>query len=217
MPGPRDGATATGGTTAQSGAMSRADVATPGNHATEVLGPPRYDGAMDASAPVTRDSALWRAVTLMGRRLQGELEHRLQEAVGVSVPDFEILGALAASPEGRLRAGELGEMLGWEKSRTSHHVARMEARELVRRVTCSEDQRGTWVEIAAQGRARVAAGQPVFDAAVRHSLVDVLTPAEASLLGAAAIRVLDASPETSCRIEVDRLAGTLDVRQATAH
>ena len=171
---------------------------------------------MTIPAPAAHETALWNALTLMGRRLQGVLESRLQASVGISVPDFEILSALAADQHGRLRAGELGEMLGWEKSRTSHHVSRMEARGLVARVTCDEDLRGTWVEIRSDGRLKVAAAQRVHAEAVRAALTDILEPGEAQALAQTALRVLDGNPLSSCRAEIDRLAQTLGVRAPAA-
>ncbi len=144
------------------------------------------------------------------------LEQRLQGAVGISVPDLDILMALDASPDGRLRAGELGEMLGWEKSRISHHVSRMEARALVRRVTCAEDHRGTWVEMGAAGRGALDAALPVFASHLKQSLVDVLPAEESEAIGRFALRVLDASPATSCRAEIDRLGIELGLRADVA-
>ncbi|MDN4486653.1 MarR family winged helix-turn-helix transcriptional regulator [Demequina sp. SYSU T00039] len=171
---------------------------------------------MTTPAADERETALWRALTLMGRRLQGILEQRLQASVGISVPDFEILSALARSEDGRMRAGELGEMLGWEKSRTSHHVSRMEARDLVSRVTCHEDLRGTWVEIRSQGRLKAAAAQRVHADAVRAALTDILEPEETDALARTAMRVLDGNPLSTCRVEIDRLAVSLGVAQPTA-
>ncbi|WP_062311731.1 MarR family winged helix-turn-helix transcriptional regulator [Demequina rhizosphaerae] len=169
---------------------------------------------MTTPALEPRDWALWRALALMGRRLVAGLEQRLQAAVGISVPDLDILMALDAAPEGRLRAGSLGEMLGWEKSRISHHVSRMEARGLVARVTCVEDHRGTWVEMDDAGREALAAALPVFAAHLRNGLVDVVPEDEAEVVGRVALRVLDASPATSCQAEIDRLGVELGLRAA---
>ncbi len=161
-----------------------------------------------------RDWALWRALALMGRRLVAGLEQRLQAEVGISVPDLDILMALDAAPDGRLRAGSLGEMLGWEKSRISHHVSRMEARGLVKRVTCVEDHRGTWVEMDDAGRRALEDALPVFAAHLKHGLVDVVPEDEAEVVGRVALRVLDASPATSCQAEIDRLGVELGLRAA---
>lgn len=174
-----------------------------------------YDGRVETLGPDARDLALWRALALMGRRLVAGLEQRLQAGVGISVPDLDILMALDASP-GRLRAGSLGEMLGWEKSRISHHVSRMEARGLVRRVSCDEDHRGTWVELGDAGRVALDAALPIFAAHLREGLVDVVPQDEADVVARVALRVLDASPATSCQAEIDRLGIELGVREPAA-
>jgi uncharacterized protein YeaO (DUF488 family) len=61
----------------------------------------------------------------------------------VVCPDVVVLVALTDLPEGRLRRFELGPMLGWEKSRLSHHVARMVERRLVKKERCDDDRRAS--------------------------------------------------------------------------
>jgi len=171
---------------------------------------------VNTSALSTSEQALWRALTLLGRRLAAGLEQRLQADAGISGPDFEILTALDGADQGRLRAGSLGEMLGWEKSRTSHHVARMEGRGLVRRVHCAEDHRGTWVELGPAGREALELAQPSFDAHVRGALVDVLPEDEAYVVARAAVRLLHVSPASSCTAEIERLGAELGLDTAVA-
>jgi len=55
------------------------------------------------------------------------------------------------TPGGVLRARELGTEIGWDRSRLSHHVSRMEERGLVSREECSEDARGTMVRLTDAG------------------------------------------------------------------
>lgn len=49
--------------------------------------------------------------------------------------------------DGRMRLFELVAVLGWEKSRLSHHVARMAARGLVTEEKCDTDRRGAFVAV----------------------------------------------------------------------
>lgn len=156
------------------------------------------------------DVALWRVVALMARRLTGMLEADLQAQVGISVPDFDILMALEMASTGRRRIGDLGEMLAWEKSRTSHHVSRMEARGLLSRTTCDEDLRGTWVEITADGSERVARARPVHAAVVRQRLVDVLPDQDAQELARISLAVLMAAPHGACEAELAALHGHMN-------
>ena len=50
-----------------------------------------------------------------------------QADAGLSLPDFDVLVQLTEADDGRLRVSELARALGWERSRLSHHVARMAA------------------------------------------------------------------------------------------
>lgn len=77
-------------------------------------------------------------------------------------------------PDGRMRLFELGSFLGWEKSRLSHHVARMVKRELVEKEACDDDRRGAFVVITDKGRADIEAAAPGHLATVRRLFVDHL-------------------------------------------
>ena len=46
-----------------------------------------------------------------------------------------------------MRVLELARALGWEKSRLSHQLTRMQQRGLVERSNCSEDRRGAFVVV----------------------------------------------------------------------
>lgn len=134
----------------------------------------------------------WRALQLMQMRLEGELARQLAEGSGLSYPDYVVLVALTAEPDGRARAFHLAHQLGWEKSRLSHHVARMAARGLVTRERCHDDRRGAFVVVTTRGREEIAAAAPGHVAAVRRLFVDVLDPDQLAAVGDAAETVLAA-------------------------
>ena len=92
-----------------------------------------------------REARAWRALQRMHMQLTGALARQLGEGSNLSYPDYEVLVALTDQPDGRLRPFELGHLLGWEKSRLSHHIARMAARGLVRKERCTTDRRGSFV------------------------------------------------------------------------
>jgi DNA-binding MarR family transcriptional regulator len=112
---------------------------------------------MAAASAVSTEARLWRDFVVLRQRVDRALEQRLQRDAGISVADFEILTTLCRADDGQLRPGSLGELLGWEKSRLSHQVTRMEARGLVARRDCPTDQRGTWVTITDSGHSAAAA------------------------------------------------------------
>jgi DNA-binding MarR family transcriptional regulator len=139
-----------------------------------------------------REERAWRALQFMQMRLEGELARQLAAESGLSYPDYLVLVALTDSEDGQLRSFELGEILGWEKSRLSHHVARMADRDLVKKVKCESDRRGAYVAVTRAGRRALEAAAPGHVAAVRRLFVDPLTAAQLDAIGDAAETVLAA-------------------------
>ena len=132
----------------------------------------------------------WRALQGMQLRLEGELARRLAAESGLSYPDYVVLVALTDQPDGRMRPFELGRALGWEKSRLSHHLTRMEGRGLVVRQPCPDDRRGAFVAVTARGRREIAAAAPGHVRAVRELFLDRLSRRQLEALGAVAEVVL---------------------------
>jgi DNA-binding MarR family transcriptional regulator len=139
-----------------------------------------------------REARAWRALQSMQMRLAAELGRRLAAGSDLSYPDYQVLVALTDRPDGRLRLFELGGALGWEKSRLSHHVARMAERGLVAKERCDSDRRGAFVVVTERGRREIAAAAPDHVAAVRRLFVDRLTPAQLDVIADAAETVLAA-------------------------
>ena len=132
----------------------------------------------------------WRALQFMQMRLEAEIVRQLAMDSGLSYPDYLVLVALTDHPDGRLRLFELGRVLGWEKSRVSHQVARMAERGLVRKQKCDSDGRGAYVALTPKGRNEIEAAAPDHVATVRRLFVDVLTPEQLDLIADAAETVL---------------------------
>lgn len=122
-----------------------------------------------------REAAAWRGFQLLHARLATELARRLGAESPLSYQDYEVLVFLTGMPEDRMRMYELSEQLGWEKSRTSHHITRMVARGLVEKVPCPSDRRGFFVAVTPEGRREIEAAAPGHVAAVRELFVDRLT------------------------------------------
>ena len=137
-----------------------------------------------------REERAWRALQFMQMRLEARLARQLAVESGLSYPDYLVLVALTDDPHGRLRLFELGEVLGWEKSRLSHHVARMADRRLVTKEKCDSDRRGAYVAITNEGRKEIEAAAPGHVAAVRRLFLDHLTPDELDAITTAADKVL---------------------------
>lgn len=144
-----------------------------------------------------REARAWRAMQFLQMRLEGELARELAVSSGLSYPDYLVLVALTDQPDGRLRLFELARVLGWEKSRLSHHVGRMAGRGLVTKEKCDDDRRGAYVVVTSRGRREIEAAAPGHVAAVRRLFVDRLTPGQLDAIGNAAETVLAALDEKS--------------------
>lgn len=132
----------------------------------------------------------WRGFVRLHERLGGRLGRMLQSESNVSAADFAVLVHLTDSPEGRQRYQDLARALEWEKSRMSHHIARMAGRGMVVREECAEDGRGAYVVITDVGRAAIEAAAPRHVEAVRELFLDHVTPAELRVLAEISERVI---------------------------
>jgi DNA-binding MarR family transcriptional regulator len=139
----------------------------------------------------------WRGYLTMHARLTARLSRQLQADSGLSLPDFEVLVHLTDQPEPRMRVGELATALQWEKSRLSHHLARMQKRGLVRRENCPSDARGAFVVLTEQGRAAIERAAPGHVDTVRDLVFDQLTSEQVNTLTEITERVLGRMAETA--------------------
>ena len=128
-----------------------------------------------------QELAAWRTFAEMAEVLRGRLEQYLQADSGLSNADYTVLVALIEAPDGRWRAHELGEGLGWEKSRLHHQLTRMGARGLVER--SSGEGRSSYAAITDAGRSALRAAAPAHLAHVRDLVVDPLTPEQVDQIG----------------------------------
>lgn len=160
---------------------------------------------MTAISEVDRaDWATWRLYFSSGRRLVAELDRRLQADAGISHPEYTVLLSLNEAPQRQLRAGELAELLAWEKSRVSHQVTRMAARRLVERTACETDGRGSWIGITAEGRRLLLRAMRDHADAIRDLFVDRLSDDEKASIRTASIRMLERLDPTAIAAALPR-------------
>src|ERR1700754_541208 len=93
----------------------------------------------------------WLAYMRVQLRLTYEMNRQLQADSNLSLPDYDVLNALRHAPGGRMRVSALAARIGWERSRLSHHVRRLEKRELVDSRPSPADRRATEVALTDQG------------------------------------------------------------------
>jgi len=138
-----------------------------------------------------REQAAWRAYLDMNAKLSGRLNKEMLDESGISSSDFAVLVRLSEHEHNRMRVLELARAIGWEKSRLSHQLTRMQQRGLTERSNCDEDRRGAFVVLTDHGRRTVEAAAPRHVEAVRRYLFDELTPAQIEALGVIARTVVE--------------------------
>lgn len=137
-----------------------------------------------------REAHLWRTWLRVNQDLASALEEQIYRDGGLSGADYAVLVPLSESPEGMLRARELGREILWDRSRLSHHVRRMETRGLVVREECAEDARGAMVRITDAGLTAIRGAAPGHVAATRRHVFDLVSDDEIDVLTAVFDRVL---------------------------
>lgn len=142
----------------------------------------------------TQEALMWRSYIDMRRRLDTLIERQIGEA-GLSTADFQLLIPLSESPGDQLRARELGIGVGWDRSRLSHQLRRMELRGLITRFECPTDARGTIVALTPAGRHAIEAAAPGHVDTVRRHFIDQLSSKEIATLTGIFSRIRDAMTE----------------------
>jgi DNA-binding MarR family transcriptional regulator len=116
---------------------------------------------------------IWHAFKLMGEDVMERVGRDIAQATGLSGPDFGVLSRLAALGKGEMRQQALAESLGWDKSRLSHHLTRMQRKQLIERR--DSDTRIVRVILTKQGKAKLDAARPVHATSVRRNLLSRLS------------------------------------------
>jgi DNA-binding MarR family transcriptional regulator len=117
----------------------------------------------------------WRATVHLSQLLMRQLDRDLN-VHGLSGHDYEILVNLSEAPDNRLRMTDLADATSQSRSRLSHQISRMEARDLVRREECEGDKRGTFAVLTRGGMATIERVAPDHVDHVRRHFIDRLTP-----------------------------------------
>jgi len=125
---------------------------------------------------------LWSAWTRAQRLLTQELDRALQRDFGISKAEFSVLMTLWSAAGRELRVGEFSESLGWEKSRVSHQLTRMEKRGFVARTDGGAYGRRTGIKLTAEGRSVVQSAITGHADNIRRLFFDTLTSQQADAI-----------------------------------
>ena len=119
---------------------------------------------------------IWRGYIETAEVLRTRMERRLQDDSSLSTGDYGALLALSEAEDHTLRSSELAAAMGWERSRLSHHLGRMEKRGLIVRVPSAADTRGSEIRLTDDGAAAFRNSSVPHLRAIRDLFIDALTP-----------------------------------------
>ncbi|MEV0637805.1 MarR family transcriptional regulator [Streptomyces sp. NPDC050619] len=126
--------------------------------------------------PTAEELRIWRDFIETTQALRSELASRLQRESSLSTGDYAVLLALREAEGRRLRPSVLAARIGWQRSRLSHQLGRMERRGLIRREDCRTDSRGAEVVLMPEGAEAFRDASLPHLRAVRELFVTPLTP-----------------------------------------
>jgi DNA-binding MarR family transcriptional regulator len=116
----------------------------------------------------------------MGDDVLARVSRDITDGTGLSGADFGVLSRLAGFGKGEMRQHNLAECLGWDKSRLSHHLTRMQQRRLIERR--DTDTRAVLVVLTKYGREKLEEARPIHAESVRRNLLSRLTKEQTETL-----------------------------------
>ena len=123
--------------------------------------------------------------------LTRQLNHELEEAVGIPLSWYEVLLRLYRAPERRLRMQELVDSLFFTPSGVTRLTDRLCDAGLVRRETCPTDRRGKFAVLTPEGIAMLRKAGPVHLKGIQQHFGKLVSEGEATAMTAALQRVTD--------------------------
>ena len=139
---------------------------------------PHHPGSARDHLPTREELRIWRNYLETAEALQSRLAARFLSETALSAGDYQVLLALSEAERNTLRSSELAELVGWERSRLSHHLGRMEKRGLISRNTCTDEARGIDVRATDHGLETFRAASVPHLKAVHELFLEAFTPDE---------------------------------------
>lgn len=125
---------------------------------------------------------VWRAFLRAHATVLRQLEEELA-AAGMPLNWYDVLLQLAEAPHHQLRMAELADRVLLSRSGLTRLVDRLQAEGYVRRQRSTDDARGTFTVLTAEGRAALRAAAPVHLAGIARHWLARYSDDELRLLG----------------------------------
>lgn len=127
--------------------------------------------------------ASWVRTVAVMELLPAALDAQLRRDSNLTMFEYQVLAMLSEAPDHTLRMTRLAAETNATLPRLSHVVRRLEERGLVSRAQCEQDGRATNASLTTAGTAKIEEAAPGHVRAVRHLVVDALTPEQLDALG----------------------------------
>jgi DNA-binding MarR family transcriptional regulator len=141
-------------------------------------------GTAERSMPTQEQLQIWRDYVETAEAIRLLIAGRLLSETGLSSGDYVVLLALNEAADRNLRSSELADQIGWERSRLSHHLGRMEKRGLIQRTACADDNRGAEIALTDDGARVFRAGSVPHLKAVREIFIDAFDSSQLAQIDA---------------------------------
>jgi len=128
------------------------------------------------------DSKAWRAFHTIGTRLLPHLGRQITSHSNISGAEYVVLLALSELITPTVNLNRLASGLGWEISRMSHQITRMEESGLVKKSKNIDDSRSFDVSITSKGRKIAESAIPLQSKEINHCFSAVLTNSQKEAL-----------------------------------
>jgi DNA-binding MarR family transcriptional regulator len=138
-------------------------------------------------SPTADQLRAWRAFIETSELVKNVVAVQLQAKSELSPGDYVVMLALFEHPNRCMRSSQLADHIGWERSRLSHHLGRMERRGLVTRETAVDDSRGAVIALTELGARLFRKASPshlhtIYDAFVAALTDEQLSAVEDAML-----------------------------------
>lgn len=137
-----------------------------------------YYVTMDTNWLSDDEQRSWLRLLAVVELLPGVLEQQLRKDSGLTHFEYFVLTRLSEAENRTLRMTTLARRTNSTLARLSHVARRLEARGLMERTPCPTDGRATNALLTEKGWTTVISAAPGHVAAVRHNVVDAVTPAQ---------------------------------------
>ncbi len=136
--------------------------------------------------------AAWRGFLRVHTALFKQLDAELEAVHGLPLSSYDVLISLRAAPDHKLRMADLADRAVLSRSGMTRLVDRLERQGLLKRHSCSDDARGCFAVLTADGQALLERARPTHLDGVRQRFLAHLRAEDLERLAALWERMLPA-------------------------